>query len=218
MAAGLGGALVGGTAGAATGSTVQLYNQSMDDEARLTGQSRSSNPFAQSPGALILQGIANGLAAIFGMPGGEPPTTGTQGVLANSEGQAAKTIFGPSESLSDIAILNNGNDVKSGVPGSDFTPNPDITGPYVRPSSAGPNNAQKASVQGQPCVDYGAVTPNQVADHIDPLVVQYYRDGAVDVPAQSSVDAVQPHCPTCSAIQGGQLGAFGKAMRNYFGF
>lgn len=218
IAAGLGGAILGGTAGAATGSAVQLYNQSMDDEARLTGEGKSSNPFSQSPMALVLQGIANGLSAIFGMPGGEPPTTGTQGVLVNSAGQAANAVSGPAGSLPDIATLSNGNNVKSGVPGSDFTPNPDITGPYVRPSSAGPNAAQKASVQGQPCVDCGAVTPNQVADHIDPLVVQYYRDGAVDVPAQSSVDAVQPHCPTCSASQGGQLGAFGKAMRNYFGF
>ncbi|WP_369683649.1 DUF637 domain-containing protein [Pseudomonas gingeri] len=108
--------------------------------------------------------------------------------------------------------------VKSGVPGSDFTPNPDISVPYARPSNAGPTSAQRASVQGEPCVDCGAVTRNQVADHIDPLVVQYYRDGAVDSQAQRSLEAVQAHCPSCSSSQGGQLGAFGKAMRKYFGF
>jgi filamentous hemagglutinin len=110
------------------------------------------------------------------------------------------------------------NNVKSGVPGDDFTPNPNITAPYSRPSGAGPTAEQRAAVQGQPCVDCGAITSNQVADHIDPLVVQYYRDGAVNVQDQRSVDAVQPHCPTCSAIQGGQLGAFGKWMRQFFGF
>ncbi len=115
-------------------------------------------------------------------------------------------------------VWGNGKSLKSGVPGEDFTPNPNITGPYVRPPEAGPNTAQRASVQGLPCVDCGKVTNNQVADHKVPLVVQYYKEGAVNVPAQSSVDAVQPHCPSCSAIQGGQLGAFGKRMRKFFGF
>lgn len=115
-------------------------------------------------------------------------------------------------------IAGGANSAKSGVPGSDFKPNPAVTAPYARPSGAGPTAAQRASVQGRPCVDCGATTSNQVADHIDPLVVQYYRDGAVNVPAQSSENAVQPHCPKCSAIQGGQLGAFGKAMRKFFGF
>lgn len=110
------------------------------------------------------------------------------------------------------------SNLKSGVPGDDFTPNANITTPYSRPSGAGPTAAQRTAVAGQPCVDCGAVTDNQVADHIDPLVVQYYRDGAVDVSAQRCIDAVQPHCPTCSAIQGGQLGAFGRAMKNFFGF
>lgn len=111
-----------------------------------------------------------------------------------------------------------GSTPKSGVPGDDFVPNPNVTDPYARPSAAGPNAAQKASVQGKPCVDCGAVTPNQVADHIDPLVVQHYREGAVNVQQQSQVSAVQPHCPACSASQGGQLGAFGRRMREFFGF
>lgn len=105
---------------------------------------------------------------------------------------------------------------KSGVPGKDFTPSENVTGPYVRP--IGTTAAQKASVQGQPCVDCGAIAPKQVADHTDPLVVQYYREGAVNIGQQSSVGAVQPHCPTCSASQGGQLGAFGKSMLKFFGF
>ncbi|MDO3579464.1 hypothetical protein Q3O87_25275, partial [Ralstonia pseudosolanacearum] len=115
-------------------------------------------------------------------------------------------------------MWGSGKSLKSGVPGEDFTPNPNITAPYSRPAGAGPTTAQRAAVQGQPCVDCGAVTNNQVADHKVPLVVQYYQEGSVNVPAQSSVDAVQPHCPTCSATQGGQLGAFGKRMRKFFGF
>lgn len=115
-------------------------------------------------------------------------------------------------------VWGTGKSLKSGVPGEDFTPNPNITTPYSRPAGAGPTTAQRAAVQGQPCVDCGAVTNNQVADHKVPLVVQYYQEGSVNVPAQSSVDAVQPHCPTCSATQGGQLGAFGKRMRKFFGF
>jgi filamentous hemagglutinin len=78
-----------------------------------------------------------------------------------------------------------GSGVKSGMPDGSFTPNPGITVPYARPSKAGPHDAQRAFVQGRPCVDCGVVTSNQVADHIDPLVVQYYRDGAVDTHAQS---------------------------------
>ncbi|MBB3261082.1 hypothetical protein F4827_005990 [Paraburkholderia bannensis] len=215
IAAGVGGAAVGGTAGAAMASNVHLYNQSVDDERALSGDPARKTTSLFS---LAMQGIANGLSAIVGMGGGGPPASPGMAMAQSSPGPAANVASGLAGSLSNIAIFNSGNDVKSGVPGSDFTPSPDVTGPYVRPSGAGPNAAQKASVQGKPCVDCGTVTGNQVADHIDPLVVQYYRDGAVDVPAQSSVDAVQPHCPTCSAVQGGQLGAFGKMMRNYFGF
>ncbi|MGY4495844.1 two-partner secretion domain-containing protein [Pseudomonas sp. TE3610] len=131
-----------------------------------------------------------------------------------------KILQGPS--LGGISLAGAlsrvlGFGTKSGVPDASFTPNPDITSPYVRPQGAGPNSAQRASVQGLPCVDCGAVSSNQVADHIDPLVVQYYRDGAVDVAAQKSVEAVQPHCPACSAAQGGQLSAFSRAMKKYLG-
>ena len=92
-------------------------------------------------------------------------------------------------------------------------PSEKVTQKYSRPSGAGPTTAQKASVQGKPCVDCGDITAKQVANHKDPLVVQHYREGQVDVHQQRQLDAVQPHCPTCSASQGGQLGAFGKQMK-----
>ncbi|MBR8657990.1 hypothetical protein KDH83_32245, partial [Achromobacter sp. Marseille-Q0513] len=82
----------------------------------------------------------------------------------------------------------------------------------------GPTREQKDAVQGRPCVDCGVVTDKQIADHKKPLVVEYYVDGKNDVEKQRRIDAVQPHCLTCSAEQGGQLGAFGRAMRKFFGF
>jgi filamentous hemagglutinin len=113
VVAGLGGALVGGTAGAASASNVHLYNQSMDDERQLTGESRSSNPLSQSPLDLILLGIANGLSAVFGMPG-EPPTTGTQGVLVNSP-SAPPLVTGGNTSgyVPSNATLASGSDQQS---------------------------------------------------------------------------------------------------------
>jgi filamentous hemagglutinin len=116
LVAGLGGAIVGGTAGAATGSNVQLYNQSMDDERQLTGDGKSSNPFSQSPGALILQGIANGLGAIFGMPG-EPPTTSAGGVLVNGAGQAANAVPNtPGNVPSNATLASGGNNDRLPIP------------------------------------------------------------------------------------------------------
>lgn len=61
---------------------------------------------SQSPSDLAAQGVANGINALPGASGGEPPTTGTQGVLVNGAGQAAPTNSG---SLPDNATLNNGS-------------------------------------------------------------------------------------------------------------
>jgi RHS repeat-associated protein len=102
----------------------------------------------------------------------------------------------------------------SGVPDDGFVPNP-AAGPYKRATET--TAAQRASVQGKPCVDCGTIAPRQVADHIDPEVVQHYREGKVDVEAQRSPDAVQPHCPTCSAKQGGWLSQFGRRMKELLG-
>ena len=81
----------------------------------------------------------------------------------------------------------------------------------------GREEAQKFYIQKQ-CVDCGAITNRQVADHKDPLVVEYYRTGTIDTAKQGAVSAVQPHCPSCSASQGGYLSNFGKRMKELFGF
>jgi hypothetical protein len=106
---------------------------------------------------------------------------------------------------------------KSGVPDESFMPNAQIDKKYERPRNAGPTSEQKASVQNKPCVDCNVITDKQVADHIDPLVVEFYRDGVNDIEKQRQIDSVQPHCPTCSSSQGGQLGNFGKKMKNALG-
>jgi hypothetical protein len=112
---------------------------------------------------------------------------------------------------------NTGGGRISNVPGNDFAPDPSIAKPYSRPSGAGPTAAQRAAVQGKPCVECGEVTANQVADHIDPLSVEYYRTGTNDIAHQSSIEAVQSHCPECSNVQGGLLSGFSRYMKKLLG-
>jgi hypothetical protein len=90
-------------------------------------------------------------------------------------------------------------------------------GPYVRPSGA-TTAAQRASVQGLPCVECGAVTPVQVADHIYPLVREWYETGGINAEFMRFLEAVQPQCPACSASQGGQLSWWSRSMKELFGF
>jgi hypothetical protein len=90
-------------------------------------------------------------------------------------------------------------------------------GSYVRPSGA-TTAAQRASVQGLPCVECGAVTPVQVADHIYPLVREWYETGGINEEFMRSLEAVQPQCPACSASQGGQLSWWSRSMKELFGF
>lgn len=93
---------------------------------------------------------------------------------------------------------------------------PLITKPYVRPGGA-TTPAQRAAVQGKECVDCGALAERQVADHIDPLVKEYYRTGTIDLQRMRSIEAVQPQCPTCSARQGADLSRCSREMRQQWG-
>ncbi|WP_290445344.1 RHS repeat-associated core domain-containing protein, partial [Pseudomonas sp. VA159-2] len=101
-----------------------------------------------------------------------------------------------------------------GIPdSSQFEPNPNVSQPYARTSKLGPTKAQTDSVANLPCVRCGTVQPKMVADHKDPLVVEYYRTGTNDATAQTSLSAVQPHCQICSRQQGGQASVFSKSMK-----
>ena len=63
-----------------------------------------------------------------------------------------------------------------------------------------------------------AINETQVADHIYPLVREWYETGAINLERMRALDAVQPMCPACSASQGGQLSWWSRAMRELFGF
>ncbi|MCL5060922.1 MAG: hypothetical protein M1449_10845 [Candidatus Thermoplasmatota archaeon] len=104
--------------------------------------------------------------------------------------------------------VENAADVAKGTP--------DITKAYQRPSSA-TTAEQRASVQGKPCVDCGAATPKQVADHKNPLVKEYYETGKIDTTRMRSVDAIQPQCPTCSARQGAEMSRYSRQMKKELG-
>ncbi|WP_198414546.1 RHS repeat domain-containing protein [Chromobacterium phragmitis] len=98
-----------------------------------------------------------------------------------------------------------------------FQPNPNITKPYVRDKTLGPVTSQQNIVQGQPCVVCGNIGKTQVADHVDPLAVEYYRTGKNDVTHQTSTASVQAHCLKCSSKQGGRASAFTRAMKKKLG-
>jgi hypothetical protein len=69
---------------------------------------------------------------------------------------------------------------------------------YVRPNNA-TTKAQRASVQGKPCVDCDANVARNNADHIYPLVREHYETGSINTTRMRRIDAVQPQCPTCSS-------------------
>lgn len=113
IAAGVGGAVVGGTAGAAMASNVQLYNQSVDDERALTGDPGKKSPSLFS---LALQGIANGLNAVIGMGGGEPPVAPGM-AMADSAGQAVNAVPGtPGYVPSNATLASGGNNDRLPIP------------------------------------------------------------------------------------------------------
>jgi hypothetical protein len=95
-------------------------------------------------------------------------------------------------------------------------PQPTITKPYSRPSNA-TTPEQRASVQGQPCVDCNAAKPKMHANHIDPLVEEYYREGEIDQSRMRSPGAVNSQCPTCSNRQGGFLSNYSRRMKQRLG-
>jgi RHS repeat-associated protein len=105
---------------------------------------------------------------------------------------------------------------KFGIPDGSFEPKPG-TGKYQRQYSMGPTAKQTASVQGKACVVCGTSAPNMIADHIDALVVEHFRNGTNDQATQTCVTAVQPHCPKCSPKQGQKASLFSRLMKKKLG-
>jgi hypothetical protein len=85
------------------------------------------------------------------------------------------------------------------------------TVPYKRPSGA-TTAAQRAAVQGKPCVKCGATAETQVAGHKKALVQEHHETGSIDKEQMRSVDAVQPECPTCSAKEGAEMSRYSREM------
>lgn len=107
--------------------------------------------------------------------------------------------------VADIMYLNEGATITiSATTDTGEAAAPLITRPYVRPRGIS-TPAQRASVQGKPCVDCGVLTPRQVADHKLPMSREYWETGTIDLEYAKSVESVQPQCPTCSARQGADL-------------
>ncbi|WP_232464414.1 hemagglutinin repeat-containing protein [Burkholderia ubonensis] len=103
--------LVGGSAGAATASNVNLYNQwNHTDTDTLEEASGQGTPRKKTTALdLVLQGIANGLNAISGFGGGKPPTASPGVVLVNSSvAQMAGSSLSVSGNMSGNALLNKG--------------------------------------------------------------------------------------------------------------
>ena len=91
-----------------------------------------------------------------------------------------------------------------------------ITKAYKRPKNS-VTPAQRASVQGKPCVDCGAMDDVMVADHKDPLVKEYYETGTIDEVRMRDVNSVQPQCKTCSNKQGAEMSQYSKEKKKEHG-
>lgn len=111
------GGLVGGTAGAATASNVNLYNQWNHTDTDTLEEASGQGAVRKKTTALdlVLQSIANGLNAVIGVGGGKPPTASPGLVLAGEAGaggQVAKP--GVAGYAPGMPILSSGNDQQSG--------------------------------------------------------------------------------------------------------
>ncbi|WP_186106155.1 hemagglutinin repeat-containing protein [Burkholderia gladioli] len=86
--------LVGGTAGSATASNANLYNQWNHTDTDTLEEASGQGTFRKKTTALglILQGIANGLNAIVGIGGGKPPAASPGVVLVGEMGANGQLI------------------------------------------------------------------------------------------------------------------------------
>ncbi|RQM43905.1 hypothetical protein EHZ19_31655 [Paraburkholderia bannensis] len=115
IAAGVGGAALGGTAGAAMASNVHLYNQTVDDERPLTGE-LGKKPLTLAD--YFMAGVKTALDLLpFGVGGGRPPAAGPGAVLVNGAGQALAAGISSSSTAAGYgpgnAIFNSGSDGNS---------------------------------------------------------------------------------------------------------
>ena len=107
------------------------------------------------------------------------------------------------------SAVNAGRAATERAAGEARTP---ATQPYRRPSGA-TTAEQRASVQGQPCVECGKTAPKMVANHKTPLVQEHYQTEKIDTHRMRQVSAVNSHCRTCSAREGARMSRYSREMR-----
>jgi hypothetical protein len=100
--------------------------------------------------------------------------------------------------------------------GKNLVKKPTVVKPYQRPSNA-TTRSQRVYVQGKACVTCGKNAVRMNADHRIPLVKEHYSTGSINLQRMRSIEAIQPQCPACSNIQGGQLRSYGQRMRGING-
>ncbi|SDB88406.1 two-partner secretion domain-containing protein [Paraburkholderia lycopersici] len=206
VAAGVGGALVGGTAGAAMGSNVHLYNQSVDDERQLTGDSGNSSPSTLDR---VLAGIRNGLSAITFGEGGPPVAPGmamagsvagqaTTAALGSAGYGAGNTTLATNGDSGDTPAIDAGKQGKHQPDHNNFIPGrSELT--YPDPQKlvddyAGSGQPANNVAPGQPGyrerVNFGTV----IGNYVDPVtgestpttngIIHYSKDGVHIVPGR----------------------------------
>ena len=113
-------------------------------------------------------------------------------------------------------VTLTGLTLRAGFRGMKSEPEFGATTRYVRPTQS-TTAAQRAAVQGKPCVVCGNVSATMVADHPVPLVVEHLTTGTIDVDRMRSASGVQPMCPVCSAREGGFLSQWSRIVHEMLG-
>jgi hypothetical protein len=165
---------------------------------------------------------------VEGPPPLAPPVRATPSPTGPSSPSAGPVVssprsfgapIGPAEAALPAAESNgdagNGTGKNKDGSESDSPARPNITKPYSRPLNA--TRGLSLFVQGKPCSNCSTVAPKMYVNHIEPLVQEYYRTGTIDLDRMRSPDAVNAHCPTCSAREGGVMANFSKYMKALLG-
>ncbi|MBB5649188.1 hypothetical protein [Pedobacter cryoconitis] len=120
--------------------------------------------------------------------------------------ELAYTVFDAVLAISTLPEGGKGGKVSEGGSGVK------VEQAYKRPNNA-TTKAQRASVQGQPCVTCGISEGKMYADHKTPIVVEHYETGKIDKARMRAKESVQPQCPTCSSKQGAEMSRYSKAKK-----
>ncbi len=195
----------------------------------------------ESKGRDVFNGRAFGITPPLGslapkpippIVGGPPPlapparaTSSPSGLSSSSPGPAVTNprsfgaLIGPAQAAVPAVESNresgNGADENKDGGESDSPVRPKINKPYSRPPNA--TRGLSTFVQGNRCSDCGTIAPKMYVNHVEPLVKEYYRTGTIDTDRMRSPDAVNAHCPTCSAREGGVMANFSKYMKALLG-